>query len=156
DADRRCAYRPQLNRHRSRARIPLAGCRSVCGIGWTGPKAFHDLGLRARVVARQRGLTVLFEHGPDYPVEPNDTELAQDAEEELETRPVEPTSVPALTLQDALADFHSRPTQAANRMVALQNLAAKTLFDRGLRLGDFVLEQNVPGKHRTKKWDVVY
>jgi hypothetical protein len=41
-------------------------------------------------------------------------------------------------------------------MVALQKLVAKTLYDRGLTLGEFTLEKLVPGKHRTKKWDVVY
>jgi hypothetical protein len=90
------------------------------------------------------------------PDEHIDFDLAQDVEETLEPEPVAPEEVPSLTLNDALADFHSRPVQAANRMVALQRLIAKALFDRGLHQGEFVLEKAVPGKHRTKNWDVVY
>jgi hypothetical protein len=83
-------------------------------------------------------------------------ELAQDVEEGLETQPVAPALVPAISLLDALADFRARPAQAANRMVAIQELVVKSLFDRGLTAGDFALEKPVSGKHRTKKWDVVY
>lgn len=88
--------------------------------------------------------------------EPPDGELAQDVEENLEPEVVIPELVKPLTLEAALADFHQRPAQAANRMVAIQKLIARTFFDRGLTVGDFRLEQPVPGKHRTKKWDIVY
>ncbi|HZT08468.1 MAG TPA: hypothetical protein VFC51_15705 [Chloroflexota bacterium] len=86
----------------------------------------------------------------------DDSELAQDIEEAVEPEAIAPAAVPSLTLQDALADFVGRKAQASNRMLAIQQLVAKTLFERGLHIGDFVLEQSVPGKHRTKKWDVVY
>jgi hypothetical protein len=96
------------------------------------------------------------EIAPENAAELADSELAQDVEEALQPKPVIPAQVSPLSLEEALADFRGRPSQAANRMVAIQQLIARTLYDRGLTLGDFVLEQAVPGKHRTKKWDVVY
>jgi hypothetical protein len=61
-------------------------------------------------------------------------------------------------LPTALLDFASRPSQAANRMQAIQGVVKTEIERRFAPLGSLVdvrVERSVKGKHRTKNWDVV-